>query len=129
MILYQYQGKKHQNLASHGKVKKGGKLRLTEEEGYSLRDNSDWKALPDDLTGFPEDPPHPVAGRYYDLAALPWKEKAIFRKVRRLRRTALLNAMKQLEAMGFPLPLSLSRFRCEEAREAILQVGRMAGWV
>jgi hypothetical protein len=115
-------------LGRFGFTSKGDTLELTETEASSVSQNSNFVSL--------REPPQddipidivPQAGQYFDLRDLPWGDKSIYRAVLSLKRKKVMNALLQMESLGFPVPC-IDRAQVSDMQDKLLELGRKAGWL
>ncbi len=115
-------------LGRFGFTSKGDILELTEVEANSVSSDNNFVSLRESpQEDIPEDT-RPQAGNYFDLRDLPWGDKSIYRTVLSLKRKKVMNALLQMEAMGFPVPC-IDRAQVSDMQDKLLELGRKAGWL
>lgn len=116
------------SLGRFGFTSKGDILELTEVEANSVSSDNNFVSLRESpQEDIPEDT-RPQSGNYFDLRNLPWGDKSIYRAVLSLKRKKVMNALLQMEAMGFPVPC-IDRAQVSDMQDKLLELGRKAGWL
>jgi len=127
MRKFKYKGSSC-SLGRFGFTSKGDILELTEVEANSVSSDNNFVSLRESpQEDIPEDT-RPQSGNYFDLRNLPWGDKSIYRAVLSLKRKKVMNALLQMEAMGFPVPC-IDRAQVSDMQDKLLELGRKAGWL
>lgn len=115
------------NLGTHGQVKPGQVLALGYDEWLSVRGNPLFEPKHGPKTA-KEEMILPAGAKSYDLTTLPWGEAGIVNKLRKLKKSTVIQIAGAMRELGLEVPDSVHD-SADAVVDSILFAADYAGWM